>query len=50
MNTPRVRHYFDYKSPYAWLAQVANEQLELEFGADGLARRAGALAGPRTAR
>jgi len=32
MNTPRVRHYFDYKSPYAWLAQVANEQLELEFG------------------
>jgi 2-hydroxychromene-2-carboxylate isomerase len=32
MNTPLVQHYFDYKSPYAWLAQVANEQLELEFG------------------
>jgi hypothetical protein len=34
------------------LASSADErqQLELEFGADGLARRAGALAGPRTAR
>ena len=32
MNTLQVRHYFDYKSPYAWLAQVANDQLELEFG------------------
>jgi 2-hydroxychromene-2-carboxylate isomerase len=27
-----VRHYFDYKSPYAWLAQLANDQLEREFG------------------
>jgi len=32
MNAPFVQHYFDYKSPYAWLAQVANEQLEIEFG------------------
>jgi hypothetical protein len=28
----RVQHYFDYKSPYAWLAQLANDQLEREFG------------------
>ena len=32
MNTPKLQHFFDYKSPYAWLAQVANDQLELEFG------------------
>lgn len=32
MNTPRVEHYFDYKSPYAWLAQLANDSLEREFG------------------
>lgn len=32
MNTPRIVHYFDYKSPYAWLAQVANDTLEREFG------------------
>jgi 2-hydroxychromene-2-carboxylate isomerase len=32
MNAPFVQHYFDYKSPYAWLAQVANDQLALEFG------------------
>ena len=29
---PRVQHYFDYKSPYAWLAQLANDHLEREFG------------------
>lgn len=32
MKTPRIVHYFDYKSPYAWLAQVANDTLEREFG------------------
>ena len=32
MATPHIRHYFDYKSPYAWLAQTANEQLEREYG------------------
>lgn len=32
MNPPRIVHYFDYKSPYAWLAQVANDTLEREFG------------------
>lgn len=32
MNSPQVQHFFDYKSPYAWLAQVANDELELEFG------------------
>jgi 2-hydroxychromene-2-carboxylate isomerase len=31
-NQLRVQHYFDYKSPYAWLAQLANDQLEREFG------------------
>ena len=32
MNTPRVEHFFDYKSPYAWLAQLGNDNLEREFG------------------
>ena len=32
MRVPRIQHYFDYKSPYAWLAQAANEQLEHEYG------------------
>ncbi len=31
MNAPRVEHYFDYKSPYAWLAQIVNDNLEREF-------------------
>jgi 2-hydroxychromene-2-carboxylate isomerase len=32
MNSPVVVHYFDYKSPYAYLAQAATDQLEREFG------------------
>lgn len=32
MNRLRIVHYFDYKSPYAWLAQHANDALEQEFG------------------
>ncbi|MSQ69151.1 MAG: disulfide bond formation protein DsbA [Gammaproteobacteria bacterium] len=32
MSPPVVVHYFDYKSPYAYLAQAANDQLEREFG------------------
>jgi 2-hydroxychromene-2-carboxylate isomerase len=31
-DSPRVEHYFDYKSPYAWLAQIHNDALEREFG------------------
>ena len=27
-----LQHYFDYKSPYAWLAQAATDALEQEFG------------------
>jgi 2-hydroxychromene-2-carboxylate isomerase len=33
---PVVEHYFDYKSPYAWLAQVHNDTLEREFGIEVL--------------
>lgn len=33
---PRIEHYFDYKSPYAWLAQVHNDTLEREFGVEVL--------------
>ncbi|MGE3773456.1 MAG: DsbA family protein [Gammaproteobacteria bacterium] len=32
MTVPQVEHYFDYKSPYAWLAQLANDTLERELG------------------
>ena len=32
MTTPHIQHYFDYKSPYAWLAQAANDRLEREYG------------------
>ena len=32
MTAPPIEHYFDYKSPYAWLAQLGNDQLEREFG------------------
>lgn len=32
MKLPRVQHYFDYKSPYAWLAQAENDRLEREYG------------------
>jgi len=28
----QIEHFFDYKSPYAWLAQIATDQLEHEFG------------------
>lgn len=31
MKALHIEHYFDYKSPYAWLAQVANDALEREF-------------------
>jgi 2-hydroxychromene-2-carboxylate isomerase len=31
-STMRVVHYFDYKSPYAYLAQQANDALESELG------------------
>ena len=34
---PRVVHYFDYKSPYAYLAQQATDALEVEAGALGIA-------------
>jgi 2-hydroxychromene-2-carboxylate isomerase len=33
---PRVVHYFDYKSPYAYLAQHATDALEVEVGALGV--------------
>lgn len=29
---PVIRHYFDYKSPYAYLAQAANDALEAQPG------------------
>lgn len=32
MQAGLVQHYFDYKSPYAYLAQLANDALEHEFG------------------
>lgn len=32
METLEVQHFFDYKSPYAYLAQHATAQLESEFG------------------
>ena len=32
MTPPRIEHFFDYKSPYAWLAQQANDELERELG------------------
>jgi 2-hydroxychromene-2-carboxylate isomerase len=34
---PRVVHYFDYKSPYAYLAQQATDALEVEARARGIA-------------
>jgi 2-hydroxychromene-2-carboxylate isomerase len=34
---PRVVHYFDYKSPYAYLAQQATDALEVEARALGIA-------------
>jgi 2-hydroxychromene-2-carboxylate isomerase len=34
---PRVVHYFDYKSPYAYLAQQATDELEVEARALGIA-------------
>ena len=34
---PRVVHYFDYKSPYAYLAQQETDALEAEVGALGIA-------------
>jgi 2-hydroxychromene-2-carboxylate isomerase len=34
---PRVVHYFDYKSPYAYLAQKATDALEVEACALGIA-------------
>ena len=34
MPTPRIQHYFDYKSPYAWLAQAENDRLEREYGVE----------------
>lgn len=35
---PQIVHYFDYKSPYAYLAQEATDRLEHEFGV-GVERR-----------
>lgn len=32
MSTLEIQHFFDYKSPYAYLAQHATTQLESEFG------------------
>jgi len=32
MTSPVVQHFFDYKSPYAYLAQHATDSLEREFG------------------
>lgn len=32
MAPPRIVHYFDYKSPYAFLAQQANDELERDLG------------------
>lgn len=32
MSTLEIQHFFDYKSPYAYLAQHATAQLESEFG------------------
>jgi len=32
MSTFRVQHFFDYKRPYAYLAQNATDNLEREFG------------------
>ncbi len=34
---PRVVHYFDYKSPYAYLAQQATDALEVETRSRGIA-------------
>jgi 2-hydroxychromene-2-carboxylate isomerase len=34
---PRIVHYFDYKSPYAYLAQQATDALEVEARALGIA-------------
>jgi len=34
---PRVVHYFDYKSPYAYLAQQATDALEVEVRSLGIA-------------
>lgn len=34
MATPRIVHYFDYKSPYAYLAQQANDALGRELGVE----------------
>ena len=31
---PRITHYFDYKSPYAYLAQEETYSLDSEFGVD----------------
>ena len=31
MATTTITHYFDYKSPYAYLAQAETFQLESEF-------------------
>ena len=36
-SAPRVIHYFDYKSPYAYLAQRATDALEAELEPLGLA-------------
>jgi 2-hydroxychromene-2-carboxylate isomerase len=33
---PRVIHYFDYKSPYAYLAQRATDELAAELAASGV--------------
>lgn len=37
VSRPRVVHYFDYKSPYAYLAQQATDALEIEARALGFA-------------
>lgn len=34
MSTRLIQHFFDYKSPYAYLAQNATDNLEREFGID----------------
>jgi len=34
---PRIIHYFDYKSPYAYLAQRATDELEAELAPRGIA-------------
>ncbi|MGH7896483.1 MAG: 2-hydroxychromene-2-carboxylate isomerase [Candidatus Binatia bacterium] len=36
MRRPRIVHYFDYKSPYAYLAQPATDELARELAAHGM--------------